>query len=309
MSIRIGNLILKNKVILAPLGGMLGLSLRMTYRNLGAAMTCVGVVDAKKVAEDKNGHIINILGKKEVFSEEERPVCIQLIGSDTGCMAEAARRVESSASVIDLNFSSPFRRSIDEGCGAALLKNPIHMARIVEAVAKSVKVPVAAKIRIGINGSDIDIVRVARSIEDAGASAVTVHSRSANEHYTGPVYWEYIKKVKDNVRIPVIGNGGVRSANDAMEMKEKTGCDFVMIGTEAIVNPWIFQQANELLETGEVRCYGKIKGLLKFFGRYYIYARKNEKKGLWKFFKHSCRNFMKMRSYMLGIQAGINKLE
>ncbi len=306
---QIGKLRLENKTILAPLGGMLGLSLRMTYRDLGAAMTCVGVIDAKKVAESKDGRMINILYKEEVVSEEERPVCIQLIGSDTLCMAEAARRAENLASVIDLNFSSPLRRSIDEGCGAVLLRNPEHIARIVEAVVGSVKVPVTAKIRIGIKGNDIDIVRVAKSIEGAGASAITVHGRSADEYYAGPVHWEYIKKVKDSVRIPVVGNGGVNSASDAKAMLEKTGCDFVMIGTWAIINPGIFHQIDELLRTGEACQVSDMTGLLKFFKRYFVFARKVEGKGLYVFLKCSCRNFLKMRTYMIGSQAGTNKLE
>lgn len=306
---QIGKLKLENRVVLAPLAGMLRLSLRMTYRSLGAAMTCVGAIDAKKVAESKDGRMINILGKEEVTSEEEKPVCVQLIGSDVGYMAEAARRMENFASVIDLNFSGPLRRTIDNGCGAAILRNPEHTARIVEAVVRSVNVPVTAKIRIGIKGNDIDIIRVAKSIEGAGASAITVHGRSANEYYAGPVHWEYIKKVKDSVRIPVTGNGGVCSASDARAMLEKTGCDFVMIGTGAIINPWIFQQTNELLRTGEMYQVSEMTGLLKFFRRYFVFARRVEGKGIYKFLKHSCRNFVRMRTYMIGIQAGTNKLE
>jgi len=307
---QIGSVRLEGRGVLAPLAGMLRLSLRMTYRKLGAAMTCVGIIDASKMAQSKDGRLINILGTEEQTCEQEWPVCVQLIGSEADYMAEAARRLESSANIIDLNFSGPLRKVIDTDYGAAgLLNKPRQIAKIVEEVVKSVSVPVTAKIRIGIKGSDIDVVRVAKSIEGAGASGITVHARYANEYYTGPAHWEYIKKVRESVGIPVTGNGGVYSASDAKAMLEKTECDFVMIGTEAIINPLIFQQTNELLETGKVTEVSEMMGLLKFFRQYSIFAKRIEHKGLWKFVRRSCRNFMKMRAYMRQVKAGTRKLE
>ena len=170
-------------------------------------------------------------------------------------------------------------------------------------------VPVTVKMRIGIKGNDVDVVRVAKSIEGAGASGITVHARSASEYYTGPAHWEYIKMVKESVGIPVTGNGGVRSATDAKAMLERTGCDFVMIGTSAIVNPLIFRQTNKLLETGMVTETSEIMGLLRFFRQYSVFAKRVEGKGLRRFIKHSCRNFLKMRAYMRAVQEGTRKLE
>lgn len=300
----IGDLELENKLILAPLANMLRLSLRLTYRKLGAAMTCVGVIDAKAVAESKGEKLINLLGQEEVTNDEERPVSVQLIGGQINKMAEAAKRIEKFASIIDLNFSGPIQRVIDKGQGAACLKNPGLIAEMVGAVVENVSVPVTAKIRIGFQGNDVNVLKVAENCETAGASAIIVHARSVSEGYAGPVHWDVIKKVKENVGIPVVGNGGVHSAFDAKAMLERTGCDFVMIGTSAIINPLIFYETNRLLQTGHLPKTNQIMTLAKFLRQYSVFARRIESKSTLKFIKRSCRNFLKMRSYMKKIKAG-----
>ena len=305
----IGNVELKNRLILAPLASMLRLSLRLTYRKLGAAMTCVGVIDAKAVAQGKEHRLINLLGHEEITDDREKPVCIQLIGADMADVVEAAKRIERFASIIDLNCSGPIKRVRNLGYGAVLLRNPRFIAELVSALVEKVSVPVTVKIRIGIKGDDVDVCEVARKCETAGASAIIVHARFASEGYAGPVHWDAIRAVKQSVGIPVVGNGGVHSALDAKAMLEKTGCDFVMIGTSAIINPLIFYQTNQLLLTGVVPKRSKLGGLPKFFREYAACARSIESKSTLKFLRRNCRNFLKMRSYMRKLSTGIVKLE
>ena len=300
---------LENRLILAPLGGMLRLPVRLAYRRLGAAMTCVGAIDARAVALASTDDLVNILGKRETTSEEERPVCVQLVGGDAETLAVAALRVQRYTSVIDLNFSGPTRRMVGKGHGAAILRNPALMKEILTAVAGSVSIPVTAKIRIGFEGPDVDAVRLAQNCQDAGAAAIVVHARFVCQRYCGPAHWEWIQRIKQNVDIPVIGNGGVYSPPDARAMIEQTGCDFVMIGTAAFVNPLIFRQTNELLDTGRCRDAGNVRALLAFFRHYHTCAKRVESRGTLKFLRRSCRDFLRARAYLQRIQTGQTTLE
>jgi nifR3 family TIM-barrel protein len=296
----IGDLTLENRLILAPLAGILTLSLRQAYRKLGAAMTCIGVVDAEAVVQGGEGKLINILGREEVTHEEERPLSVQLIGSEIPTVVEAAKQIEKYACVIDLNFSGPIKRVMDRGCGAATLKNPGFIGEMVGATVGNVSVPVTAKIRIGIEGEDVDVVKVAQACEERGASAVVVHARSARQGYTGPAHWDSIKKVKASVGIPVVGNGAVHSAFDAKAMLEETGCDCVMIGTSAIINPLIFEETNRLLQAGVAPRTNHLTALMKFMRQYRRCAKRLESQGA----LASYRRFLSMRSYMKKIKAG-----
>jgi tRNA-dihydrouridine synthase len=199
---------------------------------------------------------------------------------------------------------------MDKGYGlAGLLKDPARMKEIVAAVAGSVRIPVTAKIRIGFEGPDVDVVRIAQICQDAGASAITVHARFVRQMYRGPAHWEWIKRIKDEVDIPVVGNGAVGSPLDAKAMLEQTGCDFVMIGTAAFINPLIFRQTNELLETGRYRPTSDARALLEFFRRYFACARKVESRSLLSFLRRSCRDFLRVRAYVQRIQTGQTALE
>lgn len=301
----IGTLGLENRLILAPMGGMLRPSVRLTYRRLGAAMTCVGVIDARAVAKAENDELINILGRREVTYEEERPVSVQLLGANIDEVAAAAHRIQRFASVIDLNCSGPLQRLIDQGYGGSdLLRDPVFMKEMVRAVVERTRLPITVKVRIGIEGPDVDVVRIAQNCQEAGAAAITVHARFVRQMYFGPAHWEWIKTVKENVDIPVIGNGAVHSAFDAQAMLERTRCDFVMIGTSAFINPLIFLQTNELLETGRSPTIGSTRTLLRFFREYFASARRMESRGLVRFLRSSCKNFLKVRSFMQGIQTG-----
>ncbi|MDI6448274.1 tRNA-dihydrouridine synthase family protein [Anaerobaca lacustris] len=296
---------MENRLILAPMGGMLRPSVRLTYRRLGAAMTCIGVIDARAVARAESDELINILGRREVTYEEERPVSVQLIGANVDEVAAAANRIQRFASVIDLNCSGPLQRLIDQGYGAAdLLRDPAFIKEMVHAVVERTRLPITVKIRIGMEGPDVDVVGIAQNCQEAGAAAIAVHARFVRQMYFGPAHWEWIKTVKENVDIPVVGNGAVHSAFDAQAMLERTGCDFVMIGTGAFINPLIFLQTNELLETGHCPTISNTRTLLRFFREYFASARRMESRGLVRFLRSSCKNFLKVRSFMQGIQSG-----
>lgn len=292
------------------MAGMLRLPVRLAYRKLGAAMTCVGVIDARAVVQSAGDELITVLGKREITSTEERPVCVQLAGSDAETLAAAARRIEKHASVIDLNFSGPLQRLMDKGYGqAGLLREPERIGEIVTAVVGSVRAPVTAKIRIGFEGPDVDVLRIARICREAGAAALVVHARYVHQMYRGPAHWEWIKRIKDEVDIPVVGNGAVHSALDARAMLEQTGCDFVMIGTAAFIHPLIFRQTNELLETGRYRPASDARAMFEFFQQYFRFARRVESRSLHSFLRRSCRDFLRVRDYMRRIQTGQTTLE
>ena len=302
--IRIGNVRLSGRTILAATCGVLNLPMRLAFKRLGAALTYVGAIDAAAVAEGPAGRLINILGREETTDEEERPVSIQLIGSAPEVMAEAAARVEPLADIIDLNFSGALRAVLEKGLGAMLLKDPDRIGEIVRAVAGRVKVPVTAKIRTGVEGNDVDLVRIAEICQSAGAAAITVHARSASQGYTGEVSWEPIGRVKQAVGIPVIGNGAVYTAADAEAMVTQTGCDFVMICTGAFINPLIFRQADAALGVGPAPGHGNFAGLVQFMREYFRLVRRVESRSRRRAFKKCCRQFLALRSYMKKLKAG-----
>jgi len=307
---RIGNVCLENRLILAPMAGMLRLSVRLAYRKLGAAMTCVGVIDAEAVVRAPDDGLINILGKREVTCEQERPVCVQLVGREAKTLADAARSVQKHASILNLNFSGPIQRLMDQGYGlSGLLRDPGRIRETVSAVVGSVDIPVTAKIRIGFEGPDVDVVRIAQICQDAGASAIMVHARFVRQMYRGPAHWEWIKRIKDHVDIPVVGNGAVGNPLDAKAMIDQTGCDFVMIGAAAFIHPLIFRQTNEVLETGRFRRASDLRALLEFFRCYRDFTRTVESRSLGSFLRRSCRNFLRVRAYMQRIQTGQTTLE
>ena len=307
--LRIGNIELENRLILAPMAGMARLPLRLAYRQLGAAMTCVGVIDAAAVAQASTDELINFLGKREVTSEQERPVCVQLLGGEVRTMAAAARRIQRFASIIDLNFSGPLQKVLARAYGAALLKNVDLIREIVGAVVEGVDIPVTAKVRIGFHGPDVDVIRIAQCCQKAGAAALVVHARFVDQMYRGPAHWEWIQRIKENVDIPVIGNGAVHDPHDARAMLEQTGCDFVMIGTAAYVNPLIFFQTNRLLETGHCPRFGTARTLFRFLNVYRGFVGQIEGKGPWRFLRSSCKNFLRVRAFMQAIQSGRAALE
>jgi tRNA-dihydrouridine synthase B len=187
------------------------------------------------------------------FMPEERPIGVQLFGSDPGIMKEAARMVSQvNPDFIDLNFGCPAKKVVKQGAGAAVLNDLARLRRIVKSVISATKIPVTVKIRSGWNEKHIVAVQVARILEEEGAAAVTVHPRTRKMGFKGKADLEIIRKVRESVSMPVIGNGDVVTPADAKKMLEQTGCDLVMIGQGSLGRPWIFRLVNQYLETGEI---------------------------------------------------------
>ena len=272
MKVKIGNIELKNQVILAPMAGVCNSAYRQICASMGASLVCAEMVSDK-------GLIYNSKKTKDMlyFELDERPISQQIFGSDKDTFVEAAKMVYEimKPDIIDINMGCPVPKvAVRAQAGSALLKNPALIYDIVSAVVSSVPVPVTVKIRSGWDSSSINAVEVAKTCEAAGASAITVHGRTRSQLYSGKVDLNIIKAVKEAVNIPVIGNGDITDAISAKHMLEYTKCDAIMIGRAALGNPWIFKEITTYLDTGEIppkptyeerinMCYTHLDKLLK----------------------------------------------
>ena len=247
MALKIGDINLESPFLLAPLAGITDAPMRRICSMQGAAMVYSEMISAKGLwYRDKNTERLLYM------YEDEGPVALQLFGSEPEIMSFAAAKLEERRNVIlDVNMGCPVPKVVKNGEGSALLKNPELAGRIIEAMVKETGKPVTAKIRMGWDESSVNAVEVAKVLEQAGASAVAVHGRTREQYYTGKADWDIIREVKQAVDIPVIGNGDIFSGRDALDMIEKTGCDFVMIARGALGNPWIFAEAKALWEGKE----------------------------------------------------------
>ncbi len=245
---KIGNIEIKNRVVLAPMAGISNTSYRKIIKSMGAGLIYAEMVSDKAIT----------FGSKKTLdllkmSDCERPIAQQIFGSSVETFVSAAKYIESTMKpdIIDINMGCPVPKvAVRAQAGSSLLKNPDKIYEIVSAVVKSVSVPVTVKIRSGWDESSINAVEVAKSIESAGASAIAIHARTRSQGYSGTADWSIIKKVKEAVNIPVIGNGDIKSCFDAKRMLEETGCDAVMIGRACIGNPWIIKECINYLENG-----------------------------------------------------------
>lgn len=235
---KIGNLEIKGNACLAPMAGVADRAMRELCRGYGAAYT-VGELTSVKALTLGCNKTKEFL---EVY-EEERPMGVQLFGYDPNCFKTATEKaMKYSPDFVDINMGCPAPKVANNGGGSALMKNPELAAEIVRAVKEVSTVPVTVKIRAGWDNENINAVEVAKLCEQAGAQAITVHGRTRPQMYAPPVNLDIIKDVKKAVKIPVIGNGDIRDANDAAKMYEYTNCDLVMVGRAACGAPWIFQQ-------------------------------------------------------------------
>lgn len=243
----IGNVKLEGNIILAPMAGVTDLPFRLLCKEQGADLICTEMVSAK-------GILYNNKNTEELLrvDDRERPVSLQLFGSDPDIVSEMAKRIEErNFDILDINMGCPVPKVVNNGEGSALLKDIPLAQKIIEKTVKSVHKPVTVKIRKGFHRGQTQAVEMAKAAEAAGAAAVAVHGRTREEYYSGRADWDIIAAVKDAVKIPVIGNGDILTPEDGQRMLEETGCDGLMIGRGARGNPWIFHQMKTWAATGE----------------------------------------------------------
>ena len=244
--LKIGDVELENNLILAPMAGVTNLPFRVICKEFGPGLVCTEMASAKAMFhnDQKTKRLFNTEGEK-------RPISFQLFGSDEESVEYATKYMNEFADIIDINMGCPAPKVVKNGDGSRLLLDLDKAKSIMETVVKSAKVPVTLKIRKGWDKDHIVAVEVAKIAEEVGISAITVHGRTRSEYYTGKADWDIIKKVKESVKIPVIGNGDVVDEESAYRMFETTGVDGIMIGRGSFGNPWIFRNIKHYLETGE----------------------------------------------------------
>ena len=237
---KIGNVEIKNNVFLAPMAGITDLAYRSICKEFGAGLVYTEMISAKGIYyNDEKTKLLTQI------DEKERPVAIQIFGSDADIMANVAKRMSEKADIIDINMGCPAPKVIKNDDGSKLMLNPVLIDEITYKVVKSSTVPVTVKIRKGWNDENVNAVEIAKILEKNGVSAVAVHGRTREQFYSGIADWDIIKKVKESVNIPVIGNGDIIDIDSANKMIEYTGCDAIMVGRAALGKPWIFKEIIE----------------------------------------------------------------
>ena len=243
----IGNVLIKHKTVLAPMAGISNPSFFKIVEEMGVGMVVTELLSSEAIIRDnkKTYEMLNGIEKINV------PVSIQIFGGNPDTMAKAAKIIEEKyhPSIIDINMGCPVPKvAVRSGAGSALMKDPDRVKEMVTKVVNSVSCPVTVKIRSGWDNESINAVEIAKICEEAGAKAIAVHARTRNQGYTGKADWNIIKQVKENVSIPVIGNGDVVDIYSAKKMLDETGCDLVMIGRACLGNPWLIKEINSYLD-------------------------------------------------------------
>lgn len=242
---KIGNVELENNIFLAPMAGITDLPFRIICKENGAGLVYTEMVSAKALlyGDEKTKLLLK-------SCKEEKPLAVQIFGSDLEAIAYASEYVSQFADIVDINMGCPAPKVVKNGDGSKLLLDLDLVGKIVETAVKNSKVPVTVKIRKGWDAENIVALEAAKIIEQAGASAITVHGRTRSQYYSGEADWDIIRQVKENVNIPVIGNGDIRSKEDAKKAIEKSNVDAIMIGRATLGNPWIFKETIEYLKSG-----------------------------------------------------------
>ena len=287
MGFQIGNIKIKNNVVLAPMAGICNSAYRRIIKEMGCGLIYAEMVSDKAIYYGSKKTIDMLY-----MTEMERPITQQIFGSDKESFVAAAKYIYETMKpdIIDINMGCPVPKvALRAQAGSALLKNPEKVKEIVEAVVEAVPVPVTVKIRSGWDQNSINAVEIAKICEEAGASAIAVHGRTRSQGYSGTVNLDIIRDVKQAVSIPVIGNGDIKTCYDAKHMMEYTGCDAVMIGRGVLGNPWLIRDCVEYLETGkepkEVTIDEKIDMIIKHF--HYLVETKPEKVSLLEMRSHA----------------------
>ena len=273
----IGNIKIKNKVVLAPMAGVSNSAYRRIVKEMGAGLIYAEMVSDKAITYG-NQKTIDML----YMTDFERPIAQQIFGSDKDSFVKAAKYIYENMhpDIIDINMGCPVPKvALRAQAGSALLKNPNKVFEIVKSVVESVPIPVTVKIRSGWDSNNINAIEIAKKIEEAGAKAIAIHARTRSQGYSGKADWNIIKQVKENVSIPVIGNGDIKTCYDAKKMLEETNCDAVMIGRGCLGNPWLIKECVDYLEKNiepkEITLEERIDMILKHIS--YLKKAKNEK--------------------------------
>lgn len=249
MEWKIRDITIKNQFVLAPMAGVTNEAFRIICKKMNAGLVMAEMVSDKAIGF-KNERTLGMTKVNPI----EHPISMQIFGGDKESLVNAAKYIDlnSDADIIDINMGCPVLKVIKSGSGSALLKDPDKIYDVVKAVVEAVKKPVTVKIRIGWDMESINCVEVAKKIEAAGASAITVHGRTRSQFYSGTADWKYIKMVKEAVKIPVVGNGDVTSIETAKKMLEETGCDAVAIARGALGNPFLFRELVAYFDEGKI---------------------------------------------------------
>ena len=241
--LKIGPLVIDPPTVMAPMAGITDLPFRLLAKASGCGLVCSEMISANGLVygSEKTRQLL-------ISCPGEKPLSVQIFGADPAIMAEAAAMVQDSgADILDINFGCSVKKVLKSGAGSALMKTPEKAEAILRSVRKSVSIPLTIKIRTGWNPSGDEAMRIAQIAQDCGVDAVAIHPRTATQGFSGKAFHSLIGALKERLRIPVIGNGDIQNARDAVDMMEQTGCDGVMIGRGAIGNPWIFEQVRRRL--------------------------------------------------------------
>ncbi|MEW9111528.1 MAG: tRNA dihydrouridine synthase DusB [Cytobacillus gottheilii] len=247
--LKIGDIEMKNRVVLAPMAGICNSAFRLTVKEFGAGLVCAEMVSDKGIVF-QNEKTLNML----YIDEQEKPLSLQIFGGEKDTLVQAAKFVDqnTNADIIDINMGCPVPKITKCDAGAKWLLDPDKIYEMVAAVTDAVEKPVTVKMRMGWDDNHIYAVRNAQAIERAGGKAVSLHGRTRVQMYEGTANWDIIREVKQSIGIPLIGNGDVKTPQDAKRMLDETGCDGVMIGRAALGNPWMIYQTVKYLDSGEL---------------------------------------------------------
>ena len=270
--IKIKELEIKGKTFLAPLAGITNLPFRQLIKECGCAVVCSEMVSAKGIFYNSKNTVTLMTS-----SEAERPFSVQLFGSEPESMAQAAAFVEDMgvADIIDINFGCSVKKVVKQGAGVALMKEPKTSEAILRAVRKATRLPFTIKIRSGWDGSGLQAFALANIAQDAGVDAIAIHPRTAAQGFKGLANWDHIRKIKETLEIPVIGNGDINSVADAARMLAQTNCDAVMVGRAAMSNPYLLSQIEDHVNKGAYKdpeprdIFRKMERLIELYVAYF----------------------------------------